>query len=242
MQAWAFFGKSYTYGVFLGLAELFAGLFILFDRTRLAGLLLALGVYLNVVIVDIEFGIIEPLIHAIPALIIILLLLTGYVKDLKTFFWDRGGRINDTPGMSNKWAIITPAAFAVIVLAGVTFGLSKASSASTTDILGTYTLSQFIIDNDTIPLSRGKYTDAPTIFFETSNSCIISADGGTYYGQYTLTGDSIHIKLMEALHGIDEITAKLDRQHNTITGKSGNKNIQLQLQLVEKAYPYLTHP
>ena len=56
-HAWSFFGRSYYYNLFLGVAEFLAAVFIVFGRTRLIGLLMALGIYVNILIIDIEFDV-----------------------------------------------------------------------------------------------------------------------------------------------------------------------------------------
>ena len=49
--AWAFFGYSYSYNIFIGIAEC-AALFLLFRRTMIFGAILTLGTMLNVIIVN----------------------------------------------------------------------------------------------------------------------------------------------------------------------------------------------
>ncbi len=54
---WSTMGSSYTYSVFMGIAEVLPALLLLFRRTRGAGGLIAAGVLLNVVMVNIGFDI-----------------------------------------------------------------------------------------------------------------------------------------------------------------------------------------
>ena len=95
-HAWSFFGRSYPYNLFLGIVEFLAGVFILFRRTRLLGLLIALGIYSNILIIDIEFQVYDALTHVVVEFFVVLLLLLPYVKDLATFFWRNMGRIHPT--------------------------------------------------------------------------------------------------------------------------------------------------
>lgn len=55
--AWRFLGMSPTYTVFLGLAETIPGFLVLFPRTRLLGACLAVGVMLNVVVINLCFDV-----------------------------------------------------------------------------------------------------------------------------------------------------------------------------------------
>lgn len=56
-RAWGFFAYSATYNGFLAVAELAAGVLILFDRTRRLAACLLAGVLTNVVLVNYAFGI-----------------------------------------------------------------------------------------------------------------------------------------------------------------------------------------
>ncbi|MEO8761928.1 MAG: hypothetical protein ABI448_13610, partial [Bacteroidia bacterium] len=111
--AWAYFGRSYNYKLFLGIIELITGSLILFKRTRLTGLLLALGIYVNIVIIDFEFGV-TALTHATVEFIIILILLLPYLKDLKKYLWDMGGKFANYETNKNKiFSIYLPAGFII---------------------------------------------------------------------------------------------------------------------------------
>ncbi|HZI69064.1 MAG TPA: hypothetical protein VFD44_05115, partial [Hanamia sp.] len=81
-HAWSFFGRSYAYNVFIGITELTAGILILFDRTRLAGLLLAVGIYVNIIFIDVEFEVNNAIVHSTVEFIIICFLLLPYLPDL----------------------------------------------------------------------------------------------------------------------------------------------------------------
>jgi hypothetical protein len=54
---WSTIGTSSTYNVFLGIAEVLAGMMIIFRKTRLLGLVLAVGILINVVAVNFCFDI-----------------------------------------------------------------------------------------------------------------------------------------------------------------------------------------
>jgi hypothetical protein len=54
---WSAMGTSYSYNIFLGALEIFAAALILIKRTRLIGLLLSLGILINVVAVNFGFDI-----------------------------------------------------------------------------------------------------------------------------------------------------------------------------------------
>jgi hypothetical protein len=54
---WSTMGSSYSYNIFMGISEIIPGIFLFFGKTRKLGLLLALGVLLNVVAINFSFDI-----------------------------------------------------------------------------------------------------------------------------------------------------------------------------------------
>lgn len=233
-HAWTFFGYSYAYGVFLGLAELTAGVLILFDRTRLVALLLALCIYVNIVIIDYEFKIWGPLVHASAELLIVILLLTSYVKDLKKFFWDMGGRFTAV-AKDNKWfGLIIPTSFATIVTTGC-FIMFFVVSSDQDEIMGEYELTEVILDGDTLALTAGKYTREPYLFFEMGKTCIFSTDGDSHFGIYSTAGDSIKIQIYGDFHRIDYIEGIIDRKQNIITGLADDKPFTMKMKRIPTA-------
>lgn len=74
---WSVIGSSRTYVIFLGVTELIAGTLLLIRRTRFLGLLLAAGVFVNVLMVNIAFDISVKL-FALTLLAMTTVLLCGY--------------------------------------------------------------------------------------------------------------------------------------------------------------------
>lgn len=54
---WSSMGSSYSYNIFMGLSEIIPGILLFFSKTRKLGILLALGVLLNVVAINFSFDI-----------------------------------------------------------------------------------------------------------------------------------------------------------------------------------------
>lgn len=228
--AWSFLGYSYKYNLFLGMAEFTAGTLILFRRTRLMGLLLALALYTNIVIIDLEFQVVEAIVHAIVEFVIVILLLLPYAKDLKTFFWDHGGKIikEATALPSKKWRTYFPFVFlTLLIIALLVEGINNLNNKD--KIMGEYNLNQFIVNQDTLAFSGGKYTKNPMIFFEFANTCIVSVNEKSLWADYFTTPDSIKIKFDKDLEGIKTIEGKLDRAGGKIIGQT-DKGIPIYLQ------------
>lgn len=221
--AWSFLGYSYKYILFLGIAEFTAGTLILFKRTRLIGLILSLALYTNIVIIDLEFQVVEAIVHAIIEFVIVILLLLPYTKDLKTFFWDHGGKmIKEIPIQSNKkWKTYFPFVFLILlILVLLAEGINNINNKD--KIMGEYNIDLCIVNNDTLDFKAGKYTKNPMLFFEFNNICIFSVNEKSLWADYYTTPDSIKIKFDKDLNGIKSIQAKLDREDCKIIGSTDN--------------------
>lgn len=219
--AWSFLGFSYKYNLFLGIAEFTAGTLLLFKRTRLIGLLLALALYTNIVLIDLEFKVIEAIAHAIVEFVIVILLLLPYAKDLKIFFWDQGGKIiKETPTLpSIKWKAYFPLVFlSVLIIALLAEGIYNLNEKD--EIMGEYNINQCIVNQDTLAFEGGNYTKQPMIFFEFANTCVFSVNEKSLWADYFTTPDSIKITFDKGLNGIKTIHGKLDRVGGKIIGKT----------------------
>ena len=220
---WSFLGYSYKYNLFLGIAEFTAGTLILFKRTRLIGLILSLALYTNIVIIDLEFQVVEAIVHAIIEFVIVILLLLPYTKDLKTFFWDHGGKmIKEIPIQSNKkWKTYFPFVFLILlILVLLAEGINNINNKD--KIIGEYNIDLCIVNSDTLDFKAGKYTKNPMLFFEFANICIFSVNEKSLWADYYTTPDSIKIKFDKDLNGIKSIQAKLDREDCKIIGATDN--------------------
>lgn len=102
MLYWTTMGTSYSYSVFAGVAEVLAGLLLLFRRTLLLGLLLSFAVLLNVWFVNFGFDITIKLYSGF-LLLISLVLLSPYIRPLITFFRGKMSQLpSNNPVYSKK--------------------------------------------------------------------------------------------------------------------------------------------
>ncbi|MBL7827174.1 MAG: hypothetical protein JNJ57_11115 [Saprospiraceae bacterium] len=82
--AWTFFGYSKFYIVFIGLAQLIGAVMLLWDRTKLLGAVLLLGILLNIIVVDFEFGVGDAIVSAIFYFSLLLLIVGLNWKQVQT--------------------------------------------------------------------------------------------------------------------------------------------------------------
>ena len=55
--AWLFFGYSKTYILFVGIAQVIGGFLLLFERTKLIGVLILVPILLNIIVIDAVFSV-----------------------------------------------------------------------------------------------------------------------------------------------------------------------------------------
>lgn len=223
-HAWSFFGHSYNYNLFLGIAEFLAGALLLFKKTRLIGLWTALAMFANILIIDIEFEVKEALAHVIVECVIVLWLLIPYARDLKKYFRDLSGKFETTDSESRPlFSIYLPLAFLVLATGGFVWELSSALKGQD-EILGEYELNGIMINADTLDIEGGKYTREPMIFFEFGNTFILSIHDSTYWGDYSIQGDSIRMVLDKEIHHVKDLQGTIDRKAGVISGRTGHND------------------
>lgn len=222
--AWAFFERSYMYNFMIGLLEFATGVFILFRRTRLLGLLLALGIYVNIVMVDVFYGVKDAIIHASLELIVILLLLIPYFRALKQFFWNVGGRPDQfmKVGKMRIYQRSLPFVFIVVVVL-LNIWVVKMFFVFD-DLNGVYEI-EVIQDEKKVSLERGPWSEEAVIMFDFDKKMNIMANHRNHWGIYKTEQDSVLIAFdnnfldMQSIKGVfrdGKITGSDDRGKNVI--------------------------
>jgi len=159
--AWTFLGFSKGYNMFMGLAEMAAGL-LLFRRTLALGAIITLATAANVMAVNFFYDV--PVKIVSTALVVMtLFLLLRDAKRLFTFFFT--GRaialpVIKAPVISQRWLRITKLSFKALILGyALIYGLYETiesgkeygENAPKPALHGLYTVDTYIVNQDTIP-------------------------------------------------------------------------------------------
>lgn len=224
---WSFFGRSYNYNLFIGLTEFLIGGLILFERTRLMALLLALGLCINILILNIEFDIYFAISHITVDLVITIILLSGYRNDLYKFFIKLGGKMDGTIiRPKSKFTKLFPYAF-LIILSVSYFIFSfyiKSKYIVDENVIGSYKIKKIKVNDSVVELNKGNLGKNPMMFIEHNNQFVLSIEDTLYMGRYILDTEDIKIYLdnptkfgMTSLIGsleIDTIRGKIDKERS----------------------------
>ncbi|MBE9577563.1 hypothetical protein [Flavobacterium proteolyticum] len=222
-HAWSFFGRSYNYNLFLGIIEFLTAILILFNRTRLIGLLIAFGLFLNILIIDIEFEVVDALTHVIIEFILVTLLLFPYIKDLKKFFWNMKGRFtNNESNLSNFTSIYFPLIFITFLSIALLFE-SKYFIKEQNKNIAKFEINDIKISNISLKISKGEFTPKPMLFLEFGNTFILSINNKTLWGTYQLNDNKIELVFDKSFGNLKKIEGIINKNKTFIKGLTNNK-------------------
>lgn len=157
--AWVFFGYSYSYNLFMGVAES-AGLLLLFRRTTPFGAMLTVAAMANVVAVNISYDV-HAKVFASMLLVMALFLLLPYIHRIFKFFFTGEAvslPIQQAPVFEMRWknSVILTLKILILILqfapslfwyAGA---LEQRKAKLATPLRGVYEVTEFVVNNDTL--------------------------------------------------------------------------------------------
>ena len=155
---WSTMGSSHSYNIFLGLTEIIAAVLLFFRRTRIAGSLLAIGILVNIVMVNFSFDI-SVKVYSLFLLLLAVVIAVPDGKRLSSFFFNvPAGNliINTQPAPTAKYFRWLKAAVILYVFASVLYVYIKSENynddlARRPPFHGAYEVELFINGGDTIP-------------------------------------------------------------------------------------------
>ena len=163
--AWAFYGYSYGYNVFMGLAES-AALFLLFRRTTALGALLTMATLANVMAVNFNYDVHAKMYPTALFLMAFFLLLKDLKRLMQFFFTSQAISLPviKAPVFKKRWMNISKMVLKVLVIGYFTvlpvmdyFGYKKNSeekSNAKSQISGVYDVDTFVTNKDTLSMDN----------------------------------------------------------------------------------------
>ncbi|MEM8763750.1 MAG: hypothetical protein AAGD88_08055 [Bacteroidota bacterium] len=163
--AWAFFGYSYGYNVFMGLAES-AALLLLFRRTTTFGAMLTLAALANVMVVNFSFEV-HAKMYPVALFVMALFLLLKDAKRILQFFFTGQSialPVITAPIFQKRWIRISKSVLKILVIGYfliVHVGSAIAYQNGTNDALrakyeysGLYDVETFVLNRDTLSVDN----------------------------------------------------------------------------------------
>ncbi len=161
--AWSFFGYSYGYNIFMGIAES-AALLLLFRRTMTFGAILTMVTLANVIAVNFSFDV-HAKIYPTALFVMTLTLLIPHLNRLFKFFFTNQTTslpVIQAPVIKKRWINISKSALKLLLIGYfIIFSIkdyiyykhrkdSREMNKNQSGISGIYDVHTFVINNDTI--------------------------------------------------------------------------------------------
>ncbi len=159
--AWAFFGYSYGYNVFIGIAES-AALLLLFRRTTTFGAILTMGTLANVMAINFNYDVHAKMYPTALFLMALFLLLRDADRILRFFFTGQATSlpIIQAPIFRKRWMNLSKIVLKCLVISYVILfqvmdyiGYKKRAeerSTAKSGIVGVYDVDKFVVNKDTL--------------------------------------------------------------------------------------------
>jgi hypothetical protein len=179
--AWAFFGYSRSYQIFLGWAEVIPAVLLLFRRTTLLGALLLFTVLFNVFLLNIFFDVCVKLNSGLYAVLSLYIMLQDAPRLWNFFFTDKGVLPREPLSLTEqpKWLKITAAT--------IRYGaLAYACWLMWLDISGTYTYAHNLTAKSNL---QGAWKALDVQRWRDEQWAPVSADDSLYAGRIFFDGN-----------------------------------------------------
>ncbi|MEM1257309.1 MAG: hypothetical protein AAGH81_02185 [Bacteroidota bacterium] len=159
--AWAFFGYSYQYNVFMGIVES-ASLLLLFRRTTTLGAIITLGALANVIVLNFSYDVHAKLYPTVLFMMALFLLLKDGKRIILFFFTGQVISLPpiQAPVFQRRWMPISKLVFKVLLIGyflivSITenMGYQKFSEAqlqAKNEYSGLYDVESFVVNKDTL--------------------------------------------------------------------------------------------
>lgn len=243
---WTSMGSSYTYTFFSGLIEVLAASLLLFRRTKLFGALIAIGIMVNVLMINIGFDISVKLYSAFLILLCCILIAPDAKRLFRFFFTNEAiAKNNYVPSFVNgkfKTLYRSLKTLVLLLFFSDTLFIYFASGNFNDDkavrppLHGAYEVSVFVLDGDTLAPLQTDQLRWKRVFVHRRNYFIVQnmQDG---MQDYILENDTAkQILLLTDYDGKQKgffHYDKLSGDANTFSGRIGMHKLEMELKKID---------
>ena len=186
---WSYFGRSYAFVVTIGLLQILGSLLLVFNRTRLLGVIVLMPIVMNIVLIDyfyeLENGV---LFHAVTVMAGLLYLLMLDYKRLVEFFFKHTAIDSSfqTKNIFMKHIGKLSTLFIPILLIAL-----KESPDKNPDLTGKYRVTEMSINGEHTLATSLCDSLLTVAYFDIANDCVFEFNGVSrrMYGSYSLDPD-----------------------------------------------------
>lgn len=236
--AWSYVGYSQGFSIFTGLAEVIGGLMLLFRITLIPGLLLNTVVVANIVVMNFFYDV-PVKIYSSMLLIMTLFLLAPFTRHIiASWNINKDGQQNEL--ITGKWKHVLTALVAVffilVIWSNISGRIERRKNYSNTrmkpPLYGLYNISQFIKNNDTVPLLLNQPGLWKNLVIEFKKNAVVKyANDSMERFQFIVDTNKKVITISPFYNRKD--SSQLNYRENgltlTLSGKMGNEMVDIHL-------------
>lgn len=234
---WKFMGYSEPYTVFVGLMEVFAGILLLFGKTRLLGAMTSLIILIQVFVLNLSFDV-PVKIYSFHLILFSIVLLWSDLKRLMNFFLlnkivEPAPRV---PLFENGWKRRVGQVSKYIVVFIALYGIvsedikrqSEYGKRAPSNLLyGVYDVNLFIVNMDTVPPSRTNFERWDRLIIDKNSAMIEKMNREKVY--FKMEIDSINSKVFFASYfdqgKINEFEFHIKGDYLVLEGEMKNEQV-----------------
>lgn len=243
---WTSMGSSYSYNLFSGIIEVFAALLLFFRRTQLFGAITALGIMINVFMINIGFDISVKLYSAFLIALCFLLIAPDAKRLFRFFFTNEAvEKAEPVPFFANekyKWLYRSLKCITVLLLVTDSLYIYFESKNYNDDLAarppmhGAYEVSLFVLDGDTIEANLSNSARWKRVFVHRRNYFIVQ-NMMDQMEDFMLENDTARqILMMTDYNGNSKNIFRYDEISATefvLRGRAGMHELEMQLKKKE---------
>lgn len=238
---WTFMGYSTAYNIFTGLWEVIGGALLFFNRTRLVGALLIIGVMSNVVMLNLCYDVPVKL-YSIHLLAMAIFLVVPDLKKLRSFLWGNASTSYLLNAIQHKKTIWFYAAGKGLILFVLLTGVIGTIQVQRQDaenlakrkkhqsLFGEYNVETFISNGEAMSLESDNTRRWKRVLINARNIDVQNMDGGSIPWHFHGNNHTKRIVLLSPdLSTSGNFTFKMDSTLLTMVGVLNNDSLKIVL-------------
>lgn len=235
---WSYFGHSYPFIFVIGVLQIGGSFLLLFNRTRLLGLMVIMPVLLNIVLIDFFYGLAPGVLaHAVFMLAAaIYLMLLDY--DRLVLFFLRFNNIETSFAIQSN-ALKNVGRFSILFVPLILIGMNKSPNEHP-ELKGKYAVTDMVVNGKQMKATACQDSLLTVVYFDLGNDCVFEYNNikRRLFGLYELDTDQqiINVNWHYPQSVKDKFTGKLKLVQNGVelNGRMGKDSLQLKLKRLLK--------
>jgi uncharacterized membrane protein YphA (DoxX/SURF4 family) len=246
---WTFMGYSTVYNIFTGLWEVIAGVFLLFKRTRLIGVLLVIAIMSNVVMLNFAYDVPVKLFSTHLLLMAFVLIGPDIKRLLNLFFFNRPVAPETSSSLPFNYGIKTKlyynmvkwsAVLLIFATNGMFFYIGSQQQIAFDEnqkryapVMGEFEVETFVLNGDVIPPGQLDTRRWKKIWLKQRTVDIQYMDGGSgpWHCNRNATGSKIILHSLD-LWSAGSFSLRANGESFTLEGKLNQDSLKLALRKV----------